>query len=202
LIMEVTAKAEGLIPSLDRLIDLELEDWEIVEGGISDQGCLPSSFDMESPRIQILSDRSWSVEFKVKNEAAEANEFVFSDVKVETKENKIQRYEDADLVAAESTIQLSQDLAKPNYGIVALAFFQPETTQQTQEGFVVPEDVNAFTVLSLLKDIKRTNGIDQQQKEELDVSINRIEKYYFGEDKDVEAEDLRSLASNWVSKAK
>ena len=57
-------------------------------------------------------------------------------------------------------------------------------------------------MLSLLKDIKRTNGIDQQQKEELDVSINRIEKFYFGEDKDVEAEDLMSLASTWVSKAK
>ena len=217
LIMEVTAKAEGLIPSLDQLIDLDLEDWEIVEDGISDQGCLPSSFDMESPRIQILSDRSWSVEYKVKDEAAEANEFVFSDVKVETKENKIQRYEDADLVAAEPTIQLSKDLAKPNYawlwisiplvclaliGIIALAYFRPETTQQAKEGFEVPEDVNAFTVLSLLKDIKRTNGIDQQQKEELDVSINRIEKFYFGEDKDVEAEDLRSLASTWVSKAK
>ena len=87
-------------------------------------------------------------------------------------------------------------------GIIALAFFRPETTQQTQEGFAVPEDVNAFTVLSLLKDIKRTNGIDQQQKEELDISINRIEKFYFGEDKDVEAEDLKSLASTWVSKAK
>ena len=217
LIMEVTAKAEGLIPSLDQLIDLDLEDWEIVEDGISDQGCLPSSFDMESPRIQILSDRSWSVEYKVKDEAAEANEFVFSDVKVETKENKIQRYEDADLVAAEPTIQLSKDLAKPNYtwlwisiplvclaliGIVALAFFRPQTAQQAKEGFEVPEDVNAFTVLSLLKDIKRTNGIDQNQKEELDLSINRIEKFYFGEDKDVEAEDLRSLASTWVSKAK
>ena len=45
-------------------------------------------------------------------------------------------------------------------------------------------------------------GFDQQQKEELDISINRIEKFYFGEDRDVEAEDLKSLASTWVSKAK
>lgn len=217
LIMEVTAKAEGLIPRLDQLIDLEMDDWEIVEGGISDQGCLPSSFDMESPRIQILSDRSWSVEYKVKDEAAEANEFVFSDVKAEAKESKIQRYEDADLVAAEPVIQLSKDLAKPNYtwlwisiplacvaltGIIALAFFRPQAKQQVKEGFQVPEEVNAFTVLSLLKDIKRTNGIDQQQKEELDVSINRIEQFYFGEDKEVEAEDLESLASTWVSNAK
>ena len=217
LLMEVTAKAEGLIPRLDQLIDLELEDWEIVEGGISDQGCLPTSFDMESPRIQILSDRSWSVEYKVKDEAAEANEFVFSDVKAEAKENKIQRYEDADLVDAEPVIQLSKDLAKPNYtwifisiplallaltGIVALAFFRPQAKQETKEPFEIPEEVNAFTVLSLLKDIKRTNGIDQQQKEELDMSINRIERLYFGEDKDIEAEDLASLASTWVSNAK
>jgi len=165
LIMEVSAKAEGLIPELDQLIDLDLDDWEIVEDGISDQGCLPSSFDMESPRIQILSDRSWSVEYKVKDEAAKANQFAFTDVKFEAKENKIQRYDDADLVAAESVITLEKDLAKPSYtwiwvglplaavlliGIGCLVFFRPEAKPETAEGFEIPEDVNAFTVLSLL----------------------------------------------------
>ena len=115
LIMEVSAKAEGLIPELDQLIDLEMDDWTVVEDGISDQGCLPSSFDMESPRIQILSDRSWSVEYKVNDEAAKANQFAFTDVKFEAKENKTQRYDDADLVDAESVITLEKDLAKPNY---------------------------------------------------------------------------------------
>ena len=217
LIMEVTASGEGLIPPLDQLVDLELDDWTVVKDGIADQGCLPTSFDMESPRIQILSDRSWSVEYAVKDEAKEANEFAFTDVKIETKENKIQRYEDADLVAADPVIKLEKDLAKPNYtwlwislplagvlliGIVGLIFFRPAAKQQTAEGFEVPEDVNAFTVLSLLKDIKHHNGIDQKQKEELDVSINRIEQFYFGEDKEAEPGDLKSLASTWVSNTK
>ena len=223
LIMEVSAKAEGLIPELDQLIDLDLDDWEIVkdengkEIGITDQGCLPTSFDMESPRIQILSDRSWSVEYQVKDEAAKANQFAFTDVKYEAKENKIQRYDDADLVAAEPIITLEKDLAKPNYtwlwislpiaalmliGVGCLVFFRPEAKPQVADGFEMPEEVNAFTVLSLLKEIKHKNGIDQTQREELSVSINRIEQYYFGEDEDAEPGDLGSLASTWVSKAK
>ena len=217
LIMEVSAKAEGLIPELDQLIDLQMDDWTIVEDGISDQGCLPSSFDMESPRIQILSDRSWSVEYQVKDEAAKANQFAFTDVKFEAKENKIQRYEDADMVEAEPVITLDRDLAKPNYawlwiglplaavlliGVGCLAFFRPAAKPQVAEGFEIPEQVNAFTVLSLLKDIKHKNGIDQKQRDELNVSINRIEQFYFGEDKEAEPGDLGSLASTWVSKAK
>ena len=217
LIMEVTAKAEGLIPELDQLIDLDLDDWEIVEDGISDQGCLPTSFDMESPRIQILSDRSWSVEYQVKDEAAKANQFAFTDVKFDAKENKIQRYDDADLVAAESVITLEKDLAKPNYtwlwvslplaavlliGIGCLVLFRPAAKPQVADNFEMPDQVNAFTVLSLLKDIKHKNGIDQKQRDELNVSINRIEQFYFGEDKEAEPGDLSSLASTWVSKAK
>ena len=217
LIMEVSAKAAGLIPKLDQLIDLELDDWTVVEDGISDQGCLPTSFDIESPRIQILSDRSWSVEYKVKDEAAKANQFAFSDVKVEAKEDKIQRYDDADLIEAESVITLEKDLAKPNYtwlwislplsavlliGIGCLVFFRPAAKPEASDSFEMPEQVNAFTVLSLLKDIKHKNGIDQKQRDELNLSINRIEQFYFGEDKESEPGDLGSLASTWVSKAK
>ena len=222
LIMEVTAKAEGLVPDLDQLIDLDLDDWEIAKDDdgnemITDQGCLPTSFDMESPRIQILSDRSWSVEYQVKDEAAEANQFAFNDVKVDTKESKIQRYDDADMVEAEPVITLDRDLAKPNYawlwiglplaavlliGVGGLVFFRPAAKPQVADRFEMPEEVNAFTVLSLLKDIKHKNGIDQKQRDELNVSINRIEQFYFGEDDDAEPGDLDSLASTWVSKAK
>ena len=72
-----------------------------------------------------------------------------------------------------------------------------------RDRFAVPEDVNPFTVLTLLKDIRQRNGISSQQAEELETSINRVQKYYFAKEVTGEqSEDLASLANHWVKKAK
>lgn len=213
LILEVSATGKGLIPELDQLIDMDLPDFEVVS--VADQGCLPTSFDTESPQIQILSDRSWTVEYEAKDQVAEAAEFVFSDIKMDVAKSKIQRYEDADLVEADPVIRLEKDLGKPNYawmwfaipvlglgligiaGLVAVTSRKPEAKK---DQFEVPAEINAFTVLSLLNDIKQNNGIDVKQRKELNGSINRIEKYYFGEESEAEPGDLEALASTWVQK--
>ena len=215
LILEVSATGKGLIPELEELIELDLEDFEVVS--IADQGCLPTSFDTDSPEIQILSDRSWSVEYQAKDRAAEATTFVFSDTKMDIAKDKIQRYEDADLVEAESVIQLEKDMGKPNYAwlafaiplfglglvaIVAIAIAASSKPAAKTEKFEIPEDINAFTVLSLLKDIKQHNGIDVKQREELNGSINRIEKHFFGEDAEAAPGDLKELAATWVNKVR
>lgn len=215
LILEVSATGRGLIPDLDQLIDLDMADFEVAS--IADQGCLPTSFDMQSPQIQILSDRSWTVQYKAKDQTTEAAEFVFSDVKMDVAKNKLQRYEDADLVEADSVIRLEKDLSQPSYawmwlaipvlgllsvGVAALVMTMSAKPEAKKEKFEVPEDINAFTVLSLLKDIKQNNGIDIKQKEELTGSINRIEKFYFGEDTETEPADLKALASDWVQKVR
>jgi hypothetical protein len=215
LILEVSATGKGLIPDLDQLIDMDMADFEVAS--IADQGCLPTSFDMQSPQIQILSDRSWTVQYKAKDKTTQAAEFVFSDVKMDVAKNKLQRYEDADLVEADSVIRLEKDLSKPSYawiwlaipvlglsvvGVAAFVMTRSAKPQAEREPFEVPEEINAFTVLSLLKDIKHHNGIDIKQKEELTGSINRVEKFYFGEDSEVEPADLKALATDWVQKVR
>ena len=68
LILEISATAKGLVPDLDEIVDLNLDDFEIVN--VDDQGVLPQSFDKESDEIQILSDRSWTVEYKARDESS------------------------------------------------------------------------------------------------------------------------------------
>ena len=215
LIMEVSATGKGLIPNLEDLVTLEMDDFEVV--AIADQGCMPTAFDNENPEIQIISDRSWSVEYKAKDDAAEANSFSFSDAKTELAENKIQRYDDADLIDAESVIKLEKNLASgktnPLYyivpvltlgllGLVAMVIAYMPKREAVADAFQMPEDVNAFTVLSLLKDIKHRNGISPKQSTELDSSINRIESYYFGDDQGQTPEDLEAVASSWLKSVK
>ena len=68
--------------------------------------------------------------------------------------------------------------------------------------FAVPAEVTPFTVLGLLKDIEANNGLNPKRKEELATSINRIEKYYFGEPNGDEEPKLRDIAGTWVRQAK
>jgi len=215
LVMEVSATGKGLIPNLENLVTLEMDDFKVV--AIADQGCLPTAFDDENPEIQVISDRSWSVEYQVKDDAAEANSFSFSDSKIELTENKIKRYDDADLVDAQSVITLKKNLASaktnPRYfvgpllaiglmGLVAVVLCYMPKREAVVDAFQMPEDVNAFTVLSLLKDIKQRNGISGSQSTELDLSISQIESYYFGDDQEDAPDDLKTIASSWLRNTK
>ncbi len=216
LIVEITAKAKGLVPDLDEILDLERENFEVVN--VDDQGVLPASFDEDSNEIQILSDRSWTVEYKAKTESGELGKFAFSGSKMEDVGVKFQRYDSADLVAAEQEVELEKNYAAFSWTflfwliplvfvgllvIAGLIYFGNEPKTVEQKRFNIPEDINPFTVLSLLQDIRQHNGIDTKEKSELDTSINRVQKYYFAKDvtKDQE-EDLVSLANRWVTRAK
>ena len=216
LIVEITAKGKGLVPELEKILDLERENFEVVN--IDDQGVLPSSFDPDSNDIQILSDRSWTVEYRANTESEQLTTFAFSDSKMSDASVKLQRYEGADLVEAESTVPLERSYAEFSWtflywlvplvgvgliGIAAIILFLKKPAAVAEKRFDVPENINPFTVLSLLEDIRRHNGINQEQTQELETSINRVQKYYFAKDvtKDQE-EDLASLATRWVSRAK
>ena len=216
LIVEVTAKAKGLVPELEDIFDLGRDNFEVVS--VDDQGVLPESFDETTNEIQILSNRSWTVEYKAKTENSDLNSFAFSDAKVDEAEVKFQRYEGADLVEAEKQVDLERSYAAFNWsflywliplivvalvGVAGLVHVSQKPAVVKQERFAVPEDVNPFTVLTLLKDIRQRNRISSQQAEELETSINRVQKYYFAKEVTGEqSEDLASLANHWVKKAK
>ncbi len=214
LIVEVSASAKGLVPDLEEIIDLEKDEFELVS--VDDQGVLPTAFEKDSDAIQILSDRSWTVEYKAKSTDQTVLNYDFADAKIDEAVAKFQRYEDADLVEVERSVQLEKTYQAGSgsflYWLIPLAFFglvgaagliyamnQPE--QEIVKRFEVPDDINPFTVLTLLKDIKTRNGISNEQGVELQDSIDRIERYYFGDDAGNRPEDLEKLATTWVRQA-
>ncbi len=217
LIVEISATAKGLVPNLDDIIETERENFEIVS--VDDQGVLPARFDKDSHGIQILSDRSWTVEYRAKENSPNLNQFTFGDPKLADAGIKFQRYDDADLVEAEKTVELEKVYANGfQWGILywliplivlglvgvgALVFASSQPGEVAEERFTIPADINPFTVLTLLQDIKRRNGISNEQAVELERSINRVERYYFGKsESDQETEDLEQLAQTWVQQAK
>ena len=215
LVLEVSASAKGLVPELEDILDINQADFEVVS--IDDQGVLPTSFDKESNQVQILSDRSWTVEYKAKEGSKNLTNFSFSNLALEDAGTKFQRYEDADLVEVTQTVALEKNYDSFSWnflywliplivlglvGVAALIFATNQPKQVEEARFNIPEDINPFTVLTLLKDIKRRNGISSEQAIKLEDSINRVEQYYFGKDDAEMSDDLEKLAKDWVGQAR
>jgi hypothetical protein len=74
-----------------------------------------------------------------------------------------------------------------------------ETQSVSTARYQMPEHVTPFTVLGLLKDIERNNGLSPAGKAELDTSISRLEHYYF-EAPTGEEPDLTEEARRWVNR--
>ena len=214
LIVEITATGKGLIPELDDVIKVQRDNFDIVN--IDDQGVLPSSFDKDSDEIQILSDRSWSVEYKARENGSDLRSFSFGEAVLKGAGMKFQRYEDADLVEVEQTISLEKNYGSFSwkflfwlipvivvglFGIVAGSIFLTREKQVTENRFNVPQEINPFTVLTLLKDIQERNGIGKDQSGELQNSIELVEMSYFGDSQNGSgSEDLEQLAESWVDR--
>ena len=64
----------------------------------------------------------------------------------------------------------------------------------------MPNQVTPFSVLGLLRQIERTNGLAPPQMQELAGSIDRIERQFFAES-DGESIDLRHVAETWIRRA-
>ena len=215
LILEITASAKGLVPDLNEIIELDRDEFELVS--VDDQGVLPTSFDKEAKDIQIVSDRSWTVEYKAKENQNGLTKFAFHEPKLEEVVSKYQRYEDADLAEVAQVVSLEKRYTKFSWaflywliplivcglvGVTALLYVANQPAEIAKQRFEMPDDVNPFTVLTLLKDIRTRNGISTEQGIELQNSIDRIEQFYFGDDESDSVEDLEDEARRWLRQAK
>jgi hypothetical protein len=212
LILELKANSNGLVPELASLVDFAPGEFEIAK--TDDHGLSVVKFDSEGDAPSILSERTWSLTLKAKTGLESLpTSFAFAKPRLELAGDEHFRYQDADLVSVPATVALER-----NYGSVrrtwiwwllgglALAggaFFalrrmrKPETRSAAR--FQAPETLTAFTVLGLLRDIERNNGLAPQEKSSLRAEIDRLETHYFGEAGET-APDLGRIATDWVAR--
>ncbi|QDU56534.1 hypothetical protein [Aeoliella mucimassa] len=216
LVLEVKAVAQGLVPDLDELLSIEPEGFEVTE--VKDEGLSISQFDPDSPSNVILSERSWLVNMETKEDLpTPPTSFEFAEPKLEVTEAIYQRYDDADLLAVDSVIELESQYASTAstpwwwyagpivviLGVIALivAFSSRQPIEVTQNEFAMPERITPFSVIGLLDRIESRNGIDAKQLQELRQSRQGIEQYYFEEEAG-EKPDLVGIARTWSQQAR
>ena len=214
LMVEISANAKGLVPELEEIVNLDRESFEVVS--VDDQGVLPTRFDPDSDEAQILSERSWNVEYRAKEDQPEVVEFSFGDSKVDDAEMKFQRYDDVDLMESEQSVSLERRYAGTSWGwlyvlipvillgliaITALSYFLKRPVEKKVAKFQMPEEVNPFTVLTLLRDIRQRNGISNEKAAELESSIQEVERSWFGKEESGDV-NLEALARDWLKQAR
>ncbi len=215
LILEVKATAQGLVPKLDELLTLGSEGFEIT--GTEDQGLSVSRFDPESDETVVVSERTWMVTFQALDDLSELPKtFRFPEAKLDIDELVYQRYDDADLLAVESTIDLEERYGAVSYawvwflaGIVlvgaGILFFGLRAARRRpakeRSSFEMPESLTPFTLLGRLRDIQQNNGLGDDGKQELAASIGRLEEHFFLRG-DTEAPDLQEIGESWIRRTR
>ncbi len=211
--LEVRATGIGLMPDLDQLVDLKPKEFNITS--IENEGVSVSQFDKTAPGNAIDSERIWMVSMEARPDLTKHPEaFTFGLPKDEAHEVTYQRFDDADLVSVDPEIMLQQEYGTPEQSwvmpilggialLLLLGIGFKLVTRETQTistaRYQMPEHVTPFTVLGLLKDIERNNGLSPAGKAELDTSISRLEHYYF-EAPTGEEPDLTEEARRWVNR--
>ncbi|MDG2384003.1 MAG: hypothetical protein P8N76_20190 [Pirellulaceae bacterium] len=215
LILEIKATAHGLVPQLETLIALEQNDFEVVE--IDDQGLSVTQFEKDSSDPRIVSERLWTVKMSAKSPDHTANSFTFPVANITGTEVSYQRYDDADLIESQGTVELAGQYSQPNrswiwaapligLGLVGVALLlvrssRPRQPQQQTGRFQMPNEVTPFSVLGLLRHIESNNELRPEQRSELQSSIQRLEKHYFDAPSAAEP-NLEQIAREWIQQAK
>jgi hypothetical protein len=163
----------------------------------------------------VNSERTWLVTYRAAaGQAKPPASFRFASTKVADTEMVYQRYVDADLAKVGAEVPLEERYERARYawlwwaggGLLALAFaviairlIRSGPKQHAKARFQMPERVTPFSVLGLLRDIERNNGLAAPEMRELAGSIEGIERHYFAESGG-EPIDLKRVAETWIGR--
>ena len=211
LILEVKATARGLVPPLEEVVDVRPGGFRVTKA--DDQGLSVSRFDPDGEGNAILSERTWLVTMEAAPGLRERPKtFAFPTPKDADAATTYQRYVDADLAAVGPEIDLEASYGTPSRAglwwligtpaallVVGLLAWRlrPRRPAVASSRFPMPDPVTPFSVLGLLRDIERNDGLPDPKKRELSASIQHLEAHYFAAP-GAEAPDLHHIARTWV----
>ncbi len=211
LVMEVKAQADGLVPNLDTLVNVDPADFEVTK--IEDEGVSVARFaDNEDG---VISERIWLMEMRAKEGIVDPEKFRFAEPAEASIQSLYQRYDDADLVTAELEVSLEQKYANAEgfdwrwlllipvvllLGLMLRSILKGSGDVAGPAGPQMPEEMTPFSVLNLLRDVRSSPRIDDGQRRELDAAVIQIEQHFFGE-ADAARPDLVSIAQTWIKRA-
>lgn len=226
--LEIAATGKGLIPELDRVLQLgDLRDTQAASGfkitDVVDHGITIGGLDASSDKVRPNCERRWTIEMAPR-EGARPTEFAFPKATAGDAELTFVRFEDADLATSGPVATLRtgpfalRDWLWPTVGAVAILTIilvmiimirraQRSRTMATAR-YRRPSTVTPFSTISLLKQLvaDSTLAFTADERGDLSTAIRQLEDHYFARADGVGAStnghtELDALLGNWLHKA-
>jgi hypothetical protein len=224
--LDVIATANGMVPDLEDLLDLQGFGLKVTNVD-NREGVHVSELHSGDDGLYAKSERNWTVELDpspLLQGATTKVEFRFPQPKSEAIAVTYRTYKDMDPVEAAAQVTLVEGkdaaaIAEPNYiawiggGIVALLAIgfllallwkKPAGADAIAPAFVAPREASPFAVASLLHRIRTSPAakLTETQRAELEREINSLESASFAPEAKPRSEsELQSLAERWVRTA-
>ncbi len=213
IVLEVKATARGLIPNFEEILEMKDDAFEVIEK--QDQGVSVSAFDPESNEIQMVTEREWLIELKAGEDAGKPKTFAFCAAIDSETRTLFKRYDDADLVDVENVVSLENQYGKASrawiywlaggipiallLGVVLVVAMRVPKVERAYS-YQRPDEITPLSVISLLKQIRGDEKLENDKLAQLDDAISQIEQHFFYTENG-EVPDLDKETDRWLSLA-
>jgi len=216
LTLELHATGKGLTPPLDKLVTLDIPDFEITK--TDDQGLSIARVESGALGVNAVSERTWLLTLKPTADAGESLTFKFPQPTGLVAKSVFKQYSDADLVEVDSELALVGLSLNPPptwpwfagsaavllLGIGAWRVAKRDDVKVAAPVFEVPEVCTPFAVIDLLQRIAAAppKSLAATHRDRLRSDIREIEQLHFAPNtaQTNGHGDLQSIARNWVGK--
>lgn len=214
--LEVTARAKGLVPSLDDLLGAAPPGF--IRANPVDNGVQVLDLDTSTPATRPVSERSWTIEYTADPKFA-PDEFTFPAPKIGAKSVAFKRYADADIVDAQATVPVAITTPGParwpllvaGGGVLltaaAMILLLRRTGRKPDRAplFHVPDEVTPVGAIALLRRIgeSRATALGDDERLRIADAAREIERRYFAPGATAAEQDasLRTEVKKWADLA-
>jgi len=218
-VVEIQARGQGIIPTLDELFDTEREgfDLEAVDGRMS-----VSEFVSDGSSRTPRADRNWQLTYTRKKDLRGDVMFRFPTIKEGIRPASVEykHYQDADLVAVDAdqvaagvklgsqvgngvrNVAILAVLAALAAGLILLVRRKTTKGPVDKDALALPEKIDPFTSAAFLRHIERNHAsrLGEEKLSELRKQIGEIESGYFSDGEAPEL-DLANIMKKWLKAA-
>ena len=216
LTLELHATGNGLAPSLDKLVELDIPGFEIAK--TDDQGLSIARVDSGAASVNAVSERTWLLTLKPAGDAGGTLSFKFPQPTGLVAKSVFKQYSDADLVEVDSELALAGIALGPAsiwpwigggalvvlLGLGAWRVAKRDDSQAAAPGYRVPDVCTPFAVIDLLQriDADQSRSLAAPHRDQLQGIIRDLERIHFAPDigQANGHGDLQAIARDWVGK--
>ena len=215
--LELHATGKGLIPPLEKLVALDIPDFEIAK--TDDQGLSIARVESGASSVNAVSERTWQLTLKPADDAGESLMFKFPKPTDLVAKTAYKQYSDADLEEVDSELALAGLVLNPTptwpwfagsaavlllIGIGAWRLTRRDDSQAAAPVYRVPDVCTPFAVIDLLQriDAAPPNSLGTVRRDQLRGTIRQLEQIHFAPDATQTNGhgDLQAVARDWVGK--